>query len=97
MVPDVVGQPSQAAIQALQDAGFVVADVVLADGARGTVLATDPVAGGRVERGTTVVLTVGAGTPPPPAPEGDDEGGGNGGGGGNGNGNGRGNGNGHDD
>jgi eukaryotic-like serine/threonine-protein kinase len=71
-VPDVMGQPVDAAIGALRGAGLEVGDVVTAEGAEGVVIGIDPVVGAIVEPGATVTLTVGDGVPPAEAD--DDEG-----------------------
>ena len=89
-VPDVAGQPVEAATSALEAAGFTVADggQVNSEVGEGLVAYTSPEGGTSLSSGDTVTLYTSTGyVPPPPSTGG---GGGGGGGGGNGNGNGNG-------
>ena len=91
-VPDVTGQPVEAATQALEAAGFTVADggQVNSEVAEGLVASTSPAAGTSLSSGDTVTLYTSTGYVPPPPSTGDG-GGGNGGGKGKGRGGGKGN------
>ncbi len=84
-VPDVTGQTVEAATQAIEAAGFTVADggPVDSETAEGTVVSTSPEAGTQLSSGDTVTLYTSTGTEP-------STGNGNGGGRGRGNGGGRG-------
>ena len=70
-VPSVVGESLDAAIAAIEDAGFVAGSPVFenADRPENTVIAQDP-AGGSLQRpGTTIVLTVSRGPAQVPVPD----------------------------
>ena len=70
-VPSVVGEPLDAAIAAIEDAGFIAGSPVFenADRPENTVIAQDP-AGGSLQRpGTTIVLTVSRGPAQVPVPD----------------------------
>ncbi|WP_280465538.1 Stk1 family PASTA domain-containing Ser/Thr kinase [Nocardia brasiliensis] len=62
-VPDVSGKSSQQAIDALQKAGFSVASFQKADSkvATGNVIATQPLGGSRVDKGSTITVQVSTG------------------------------------
>jgi serine/threonine-protein kinase len=70
-VPSVVGESLDAAIAAIENAGFIAGSPVFEDSDRpeNTVIATDP-AGGSLQRpGTTIVLTVSRGPAQVPVPD----------------------------
>ena len=57
-VPDVRGKPRAEGRRILEAAGLVVDERVVVQGGPGNVLQTDPKAGKRVKRGTTVIMYV---------------------------------------
>jgi beta-lactam-binding protein with PASTA domain/predicted Ser/Thr protein kinase len=70
-VPDVTGQAVDAAFNALADAGLVPQQVskdVTVKGQDGVVLSQNPSGGGKADRGSRVVVTVGSYTAPPTTP-----------------------------
>jgi hypothetical protein len=62
-VPELAGVTVSEAQDALADVGLVVGEVRLRPGEAGIVISTDPPAGDRVRRNTSVTLIVGASTP----------------------------------
>lgn len=67
-VPELTGKTISEAQDALAQAGLVVGDVLLQPGKAGIVISSDPPAGDRVRRDTSVTLVVGASTPSPDKP-----------------------------
>jgi eukaryotic-like serine/threonine-protein kinase len=65
-VPELAGVTVSEAKDALADVGLVVGEVRLRPGEAGIVISTDPPAGDRVRRNTSVTLIVGASTPSKP-------------------------------
>ena len=67
-VPELTGKTVAEAQDALAQAGLTVGDVVLQPGEAGIVLSSDPSAGDRVRRDTSITLVVGASTASPDKP-----------------------------
>jgi len=67
-VPELAGKTISEAQDALAHVGLVVGDVRLQPGEAGIVISSDPPAGDRVRRDTSVTLIVGARTPPTDKP-----------------------------
>lgn len=67
-VPELAGTTISEAQDALAHVGLVVGDVRLQPGEAGIVISSDPPAGDRVRRDTSVTLIVGASTPPTDKP-----------------------------
>jgi len=69
VVPDVVGMQSAAAVNQLGDFETLIVEEADEEAPVGQVIAMDPVAGSRVDEGTTVTLTVSSGPAPRVLPE----------------------------